>query len=287
MTHKAFRISGPACINFSGGRTSAFLVRQFLDAWDGKPPEDVLICFANTGKEMPETLNFVRDCEVKWGVPIVWLEYRAKDDEGKSFAVVDYATASRNGEPFEALIRDRRYLPNPVSRFCTGELKIRVMHHYLRTLGWTECDQHIGIRADEQRRVAKIRARGTSTEGSFETMCLPLADAGITRFDVSEFWKANDFDLALPNVDGTTPLGNCDLCFLKGATRITSILRERPELGEWWARMEEDVAAGFGATGQGGKFRSDRPSYRMMLDQAKNQRTIFDDDPLGDCFCGE
>ena len=49
--------------------------------------------------------------------------------------MVDYATASCKGEPFEALIRKRKYLPNPVTRFCTIDLKIRIIHKYLRSLG--------------------------------------------------------------------------------------------------------------------------------------------------------
>lgn len=281
-----FRIEGPACLSISGGRTSAYMLYRIVQAHGGSLPADVVPCFANTGKEMPETLDFLHTIETRWSVPLIWLEYRQKDADGKKqLAHVNYGTASRAGEPYEALIRDRRFLPNPVSRFCTVELKIRVMHRYLRLLGWSEWDQAIGLRADEERRLAKMRARGGSTEGSFETPIAPLAAAGVTKEEVGAFWSAQPFDLALPNVGGTTPLGNCDLCFLKGATRITSILRERPELGEWWANMEEKVAAGFGITGQGGTFRSDRPTYRMMLDQARDQRTIFDDEPLGDCFC--
>lgn len=78
------------------------------------------------------TLEFVRECAERWAVPIVWLEFR-DDDQG--VADVDYATASRQGEPFEALIRKRKYLPNPVTRFCTIDLKIRIIHKYLRSLG--------------------------------------------------------------------------------------------------------------------------------------------------------
>lgn len=53
------------------------------------------------------------------------------------------------------------------------------MHRYLRRLGWIEWDQLIGIRADEQRRVEDTGC-GHSTESTRETMCMPLADAGVT-----------------------------------------------------------------------------------------------------------
>lgn len=158
-----YRLRGKTVLSFSGGRTSAYMLRQVLD--HNEDLSDLLVLFANTGKEHPATLEFVRECTERWAVPITWLEYR--DDE-QGFAVVDFDTCSRNGEPFEAVIRKRKYLPNPVTRFCTVELKIRTMHRYLKHIGWTnedgEWDQMVGIRADEQRRVSKIRKRGTSTE---------------------------------------------------------------------------------------------------------------------------
>ena len=132
-----FRIEGPACISFSGGRTSAYMLWRILQAHGGTLPDDVVVCFANTGKEMPETLDFVEECSQRWSVPITWLEYRPKIEGKKQFAVVTHATASRNGDPYEAVITDRNYLPNPVTRFCTVELKIRPMHKYLRCLLYT------------------------------------------------------------------------------------------------------------------------------------------------------
>ena len=68
-----FKISGPTCISFSGGRTSAFMLHRVLEANSGLP-EEAIVCFANTGKEDEATLEFVRDCSVNWQVPIVWLE---------------------------------------------------------------------------------------------------------------------------------------------------------------------------------------------------------------------
>lgn len=102
------------------------------------------------------------------------------------------------------------------------------MHRYLRHLGWTDWDQMIGIRADEQRRVAKIRARGHSTESTHETMCMPLADAGVTVRDVGAFWQAQPFDLDLLTVNGRTLEGNCDLCFLKPRGQLWPSLRRGP-----------------------------------------------------------
>lgn len=276
-----FKIEVQTCISFSGGRTSAYMLWRFLQANDGLP-DNALACFANTGKEEEATLRFVRDCQERWNVPITWVEYR-NDERG--YAIVDFDSASRNGEPFEAIIRKRNYLPNPVTRFCTVELKIRAMHKHLKYLGWDEWDQAVGIRADEQRRVAKIRAR-PSPETVRETMILPLADAGVTVADIQAFWGAQPFNLELPTYKGRTLAGNCDLCFLKPAAQVQSLIAQKPERAIWWASME---ALALASKPSGARFRSDRASYAAMSANAANQADAFgydDEEPIA-CFCGE
>lgn len=54
-----FRIEGPAVVNVSGGRTSAYMLRRVLDACGGRLPADVFAVFCNTGDEREETLRFV------------------------------------------------------------------------------------------------------------------------------------------------------------------------------------------------------------------------------------
>lgn len=286
-----YKLSGTTVVSFSGGRTSAYMLRQVLD--NNEDLSDLVITFANTGKEHPATLEFVRECAERWAVPIVWLEFR---DDDTGFAVVDYATASRQGEPFEALIRRRKYLPNPVTRFCTIDLKIRIIHKYLRSLGLSTeevpVDMMTGIRADEPRRVVKIRHRKSTSESKWATMVMPLADAGVGVQDVTDFWDGQPFDLMLPTINGRTLEGNCDLCFLKGAKQVYSIIasdRDEPiRKGDWWARMESSVVSGGKFTGDGARFRSDRPSYQQMLDYSDTQFDMFaDHDEAIACFCGD
>ncbi len=270
-----FKIDEPTCISFSGGRTSAYMLWRVLQSNDGLP-EDAIVCFANTGKEEEATLEFVRDCSAHWNVPITWIEYA---DEG--YRIVSYETASRNGEPFEALIRKRNYLPNPVTRFCTIEMKIRAIARHLKFLGMAETMHEaenmswVGMRADEQRRAAKIADKSR----------IPLVTAGITKADVGAFWKAQPFDLGLPNNNGVTMHGNCDLCFLKGGAQILSLITEKPERAEWWIKME---ALALASKPSGAVFRSDRPSYAAMLQFSQKQCDMFDkDEEAIACFCGD
>ena len=276
-----FKIDSPTCISFSGGRTSAYMLWRVLQA-NGGLPDEAKVCFANTGKEMEETLRFVQRCSDEWNVPIIWIEYQNAEETKDRFRVVTFETASRDGEPFEAIIRKRNYLPNPVSRFCTVEMKVRAIHRYLKSIGWTEWDSMLGIRADEKRRLAKI---GNQDYGKHEEKIAPLGRVGITKEMVGEFWRNQPFDLELPNINGVTMHGNCDLCYLKGGAQILSLIQEKPERAVWWARME---ALALASAPSGAKFRTDRPSYAEMAKFAADQRDMFDANEEGiACFCGD
>ena len=275
MTNDPFKITEPTVISFSGGRTSGYMLWRVLQSNNGLPPE-AIVCFANTGKEDEATLRFVKACEENWNVPIVWLEYRRADPK---YVVVNFETASRNGEPFEEIILKKNFLPNPVTRFCTAELKIRTLNRYLKDLGWDhdENTDWIGIRADEPRRAAKV-----------DKSRVPLFVAGITAKDVGEFWSSQTFDLELPNIRGKTFHGNCDLCFLKGYPQTLSLIQEKPERAIWWAKMEATIQSAGKFQGDGDRFRKDRPSYAQMMNFAQTQGDMFasEDESIA-CYCGD
>ena len=65
---------GKVLISFSGGRTSAFMLYKILEANNGLN-ENVKVVFANTGREMPETYDFVQRCGDEWNIKINWLEF--------------------------------------------------------------------------------------------------------------------------------------------------------------------------------------------------------------------
>jgi len=248
-------------------------------------PSEAIVCFANTGKEDEATLRFVQACSDNWNVEIIWLEYEFVDNE-HSVKLVNYETASKNGEPFDALIkRFNPTLPNGRSRYCSDYLKTRTLHKYLKSIGWQEWDSFIGIRADEPRRVSKFRAN-PHPKGKYETVCLPLVQGGITSKIVGDFWKNQNFDLDLPNINGKTLHGNCDLCMLKPKAQILSLITEKPERALWWMRHEEEAAKR--CTGDGKFFAIDRPSYAQMYKFAEKQTDMFDpNEEAIACFCGD
>ena len=285
-------IDEPASISFSGGRTSAYMLWRVLEAHGGQLRDDTHILFANTGKEMPQTLDFIKACGDNWGVDITWLEYAgrslkdgvtvAEAIHGKpsydyTYSVVDYETASRQGEPFLQVMRDLGGIPNPMARWCSGQLKARTMRRHLETLGHDmPFLTFIGLRGDEPRRAAKLHNKVSDGQ---DIQC-PMFIDGKTKEDVSSFWKAQPFDLELPNNNGVTDWGNCDLCFLKGKSKRLSIIRERPELADWWVGVEKE---------HGDLFDRGGSSYESMQVIASDQPTLFDfgDDETIPCYCGD
>jgi hypothetical protein len=241
-----FAIDGPAVISFSGGRTSGYMLRRVLD--EGLRP-DVHVLFADTGKEREETYAFVRGVAESFGIEIHWV--------------------SRTGL-FTQLITDRRCPPNPVARFCTQELKVRPIRDWMLARGYTHWDSLVGIRADEPRRVAKMRALAVSRPERWDVI-LPLADAGVTVADVMAFWLGRTDDLRLAPHEG-----NCDLCFLKSVQKRRQIVRDRPDLAAWWIEQERRT---------GLTFRLDGPKYADLLAQPDLFKDGVIDEGLIECYC--
>lgn len=297
-------IKGPALISFSGGRTSAFMLFQILWAHGGVLPPDVYVVFANTGKEREETLRFVHECEVRLGIRIWWIEWRAGADVKNAadrYEIVGYNSASRRGEPFRALIKRRRYLPNAVTRFCTAELKIETMKQFMVSMGYSNWQNIVGLRADEMRRVAKQQARNEAGKERWQS-AWPLVRAGITKQHVWLFWLGRNLNPRAPIYPlpmgfdlGLWPYeGNCDHCFLKGRNVLIYQERERPGSLNDWIEMEDSVAARCAADGDpkltGARFVTEY-SYAELQREVTRSPLLIDIDPMhleaeGECGVG-
>jgi hypothetical protein len=251
-----YRIPGPARISFSGGRTSAYMLHEIVRAYDGNLPEDVFVVFANTGKERGETLRFVHECGSRWGVKINWVEWR---DTVPGFEEVGYNSASRNGEPFAALIAKKGMPPNWQARFCTEFLKVRPMVAFMTARGYAagSYDEVIGLRHDEPIRIFKMLERN---ERDRRRCVAPLTKAKITEPHVLAHWRAQPFDLGLEPGEG-----NCDLCFLKGRGLRKELIRRRPTSAEWWVNAEKSVNG----------FFDRRDQYSELVDEVRRSPDLF------------
>lgn len=215
-------------VSFSGGRTSAYMTWWLMNEWPERDNWDLKVVFANTGKELIETLDFVNECDMRWNLGVIWVEavINSGMGTGTTHKVVSYQTASRNGEPFEAMI-SKYGIPNAAFPHCTRELKSAPIHHYIKNeIGWKDYYTAIGIRVDEFDRMNENRKA--------YKFRYPLVENNITLKDISIFWSKQAFDLKIESYEG-----NCDLCWKKSVPKLEKICKKRPQSVEWWRVMEE------------------------------------------------
>lgn len=245
-------------LSFSGGRTSAYMLAKYKDEID-------YIIFCNTGKEAEGTLEFVRKCGEYYDKEIIWLEYNP--DNEKKYDIVNFNNASRNGEPFEKLIKKYKFLPNQRMRFCTVEMKAKTIKRYIKKdlkINIDNINMYLGIRKDEPNRYFKLK--DTNRNGWENVM--PLYKDNITKNDILEYWKNQPFDLNINSHEG-----NCDLCFLKGLSKKIELLRLNPEIANWWIEMEKNIGASF----------NKNYTVSQCLNMSQSQINIFENDI--ECFC--
>jgi hypothetical protein len=183
--------------------------------------------FANTGQENKETLDFVQQCSEAFGFPVVWVEAVVDPESGKgtTHRIVDHATASRNGEPFEDVIA-KYGIPNTATPHCTRELKERPITSYARRLWGTDYETAIGIRQDEFDRM--------NENHKAKRIIYPLIrDIPMTKAKVNFWWSQQPFRLRLKGYEG-----NCMACWKKSKPKLLTIAKQRPEAFDWVRSME-------------------------------------------------
>jgi len=214
-------------LSYSGGRTSTIMTKWCLENLQEK--YEMIVVFANTGKERPETLDFIKQCDNAFKFNTVWLECITNPIRGKgvSFRIVDYESANRNGKPFTDMVA-KHGIPSVKSPHCTRELKAYTIKAYARSIGWKRYYTAIGIRMDEIDRMNEKYKEKRFVYPMIDGKMCPM-----TKNDVNIFWSQQSFDLNLKTYEG-----NCDLCFKKSFRKLLTIVKENPQLTEYWKDLE-------------------------------------------------
>ena len=95
----------------------------------------------------------------------------------------------------------------------------------------------LGLRADEPQRVRSMLNR---CQGDGALPYAPLYDSGISGEDVSEFWRAQEWDLGIDS-----RYSNCVFCFMKGKRNLSEIAQKPgsrangPGQLDWWVDLEQ------------------------------------------------
>ena len=191
-------------VSFSGGETSAFMAQWIQNHLEDKVYKNVVYCFANTGLENEQTLEFVKKCDDHFNFKTKWIQARTRiGRKSTSYWHIDFETAARKGEPFEELIQ-KYGIPNQAMPHCTRELKQNPIKAFARDyFNGEKYDTAIGIRSDEADRMnAKAKENG---------FIYPLINRQMiptTKPMVNFFWKQMPFRLELKGYQG-----NCLTCW--------------------------------------------------------------------------
>lgn len=266
-------------VSVSFGESSCYMAKRIRDEYSDK--YDIVYGFANTGEEWEQTLVFGNRCDKEWGLGAVWLETVVHYGEriGCTHKVVSFETASRNGEPFEAVIK-KYGIPNTPFPHCTRELKLNPMRSYLESIGWAKGTyvSAVGIRADEPKRL-----RGDAEKAG---IVYPLAHwFPMTKPEINDWWYEQPFRLELQPHQG-----NCKWCWKKSTTKLVRIAQETPEVFEFPARMERDyalVGAGIEESGPRRFFRKRLTVSNIFELSRLSSPQTHNPDPDEDSGCSE
>lgn len=229
-------------ISFSGGRTSGYMLWWLMNEWEDRNNWEMIVVYANTGKEVEGTLEFINKCSQEWGIEIIWVEAvpvqskiriskkTGKEIGGKWWGIihrqVSFETASRKGEPFEQMISNLG-IPTTNAPFCSDQLKRKAIQSYLKSIGWKGYYKAIGLRANEIDRVnpnfRKLR------------IMYPFINIfPVIKLMVYDWWKMQPFDLEIDE-----DFGNCDNCWKKDMKRLVRNAKNNPDSFRWWQEMTD------------------------------------------------
>lgn len=181
-------------VSLSGGKDSTALAIYLRD----RIPELEYV-FCDTGKELPETYDYIDRLEVYLGRSITRLN------------------AERDFDHYWQIYN--KVLPDARTRWCTRKLKIEPFERYV---GEDPCYNYIGIRADEPHRKGYI-----STKSNI-IAAYPFIEDGVTKQDV--FRILEDSGLGLPAYYEWRSRSGCFFCFFQQRIEWIGLQENHPDL---------------------------------------------------------
>lgn len=176
----------------SGGKDStalAFYMRDRVPAME--------YVFTDTGKELPETYEYLERAEAFLGKPIVRLNSERDFDHWRKV----YGG----------------FLPSARMRWCTRMLKIKPLERYI---GEDPTCMYVGIRADED------RLGYMSTKPNLMPV-FPFRDEQVNKDDV--FRILEEQGIGLPGYYTWRTRSGCYFCFFQRKSEWVGLMREHPE----------------------------------------------------------
>jgi len=187
-------------LGLSGGRDSAALAVYMRQH---RPELAIEYFFTDTGKELPEVYSFLHRLEGFLGKPI----QRLNPDRDFDFWLAEYGN----------------FLPSPRTRWCTRQLKLRPLEHWLRAdldAGVT-VHSYVAIRSDEPHR------EGYQATHPNMRVHLPLRTAGIDREGVISLLR--EAAVGEPEYYRWRSRSGCTFCFFQQKIEWVRLAEHHPD----------------------------------------------------------
>jgi hypothetical protein len=187
-------------LSLSGGKDSAALAVYMRD----RVPEMEYI-FHDTGKELPETYEYLGRLEAHLGKPI-----QKTTEEDGDFVGFDQLLKIYGG-----------MLPSSQRRWCTRMMKLKPFERFI---GDDPCLNYIGLRADEKR-------NGYLSTKPNITPVYPFRENNLVRADVIRILE--DSGLGLPSyMEWGRSRSGCFFCFYQQKIEWVLLKEQHPDLFE-------------------------------------------------------
>ena len=272
-------------INVSGGRSSAMMAYHIhtspLYAHYNK-----LFLFCNTGQERKETLDFLKNMVIYWGLDIHFIEgiYSSEKGQGPTGLRVKFEDLDQKSTVFTNAIAHLQKnswvgLPNQATPYCSVYLKVRPANWYAKNFfGTVKFKSAIGFRQEDMPRRISFAEIAENKKNIFPL----LTDYArpVNNQDLDEFFKNQPFKLEISG-----DLGNCRYCWKKSDKAIVKNILTDIEKGDrqtidWYYSMERKYENTF--------FRKKRSILDLVQLATLPQNGILDfpdDTSLDGCIC--
>jgi 3'-phosphoadenosine 5'-phosphosulfate sulfotransferase (PAPS reductase)/FAD synthetase len=224
-------------LGLSGGKDSSALAIYLRD----RVPEMEYV-FCDTGKELPETYEFLTLMEAYLGKPILRL------------------TSERDFDHYLEVFNG--YLPSSRMRWCTRLLKLKPFE---RHVGEDDVVNYVGIRADES------REGYVSTKPNIRSV-FPFREDGITKADVLRILEESG--VGIPKYYRWRTRSGCFFCFFQRKEEWVGLAREHPDFfAQAKAYEKTDPASGERFTWRQGESLDELLEKERLRSEREGPRT--------------
>jgi len=225
-------------VTVSGGRSSAMMARHIQTNEKYKDFNKVYV-FCNTGMERPETIDFLKNIEKHWELPLIKIEgvYSNNLGTGVNYKVVDWENLNMTGIPFLKMIEHKNKgifegLPSKDAPYCSENLKtIPAKKLCDKIFGVNNYKIAIGFRKEDMpKRISwpEIKEQKQKIFPLLTDFLLP-----ISQIDLNKYWLKEKFKLELHG-----KYGNCELCWKKSDNNLVENILFGTRFIEWYKNEE-------------------------------------------------